>query len=95
VFGGLEKADQLCQAPLVGVAGGTITVGSDPIGVLDPQVLVNLLLKLVVGMNWLRHNIFLGHGLGQIAFRLTAQGIVCCHPAAIAQARDFLLLLMR
>ena len=65
-FGGLEKADQFRQAPLVGVAGGTITVGSDPIGVLDAQVLVNLLLKLAVRMNLVRHDNFLGKGLNQI-----------------------------
>jgi hypothetical protein len=92
-FGGLENADQLRQASFVRVAGGTVTVGFDPIGVLDPQVFVNLLLKFAVGMNLLRHDNFLGNDLDQIAFGLTAQGIVCCHPAAIARAWDFALLL--
>jgi len=87
-------ADQLCQALLVGVAGRAVTVRSNPFGVLAAQVFMNLLLKLAVGMNLLRHDIFLGNDLDQIAFGLTAQAIVCCHPAAIAQARDFLLLLM-
>ena len=54
-FGGLEKTDQLREAPLVGIAGGTVTVGCDPLRVLDPQVFVNLLLKLAVGMNLVRH----------------------------------------
>jgi len=70
----LEKADQFRQAPLVGVAGGTITVGSDPIGVLDAQVFVNLLLKLAVRMNLVRHDDFLGEGLSQIAFRFNRSG---------------------
>jgi hypothetical protein len=68
VFGGLEKADQLRQSPLVGIAGGTVTVGSNPIGVLDAQVFVNLLLKLAVGMNLVRHDNFLGEDY-EIAFR--------------------------
>jgi hypothetical protein len=55
-FGGLEKADQLCQALLVRVAGGAVTVGSDPIGMLGAQVFVNLLLKLAVRMNLVRHD---------------------------------------
>jgi len=67
-FGGLENADQLRQAPLVRVAGGTVTVGSDPLRVLDPQVFVNLLLKLAVRMNLVRHDNFLGEGLVRIAF---------------------------
>jgi hypothetical protein len=68
-FGGLEKADQLRQAPLVRIAGGTVTVGSDPIGVLAAQVFVNLLLKLTVGMNLVGHDNFLDASLGEIAFR--------------------------
>src|SRR6266480_442916 len=67
-LGGLEKADQLRQAPLIRVAGGTITVRFDPLGVLDPQVFVNLLLKLAVGMNLVRHDNLLDEGLVGIAF---------------------------
>src|SRR5438874_381226 len=73
-LGRLEKADQFRQAPLVGVAGGTVTVGSDPIGVLDAQVFVNLLLKLAVRMNLVRHDNFLDEGLSQIAFRFNCSG---------------------
>jgi len=73
-LGGLEKADQLRQTPLVGIARGAVTVGCDPIGVLDPQVFVNLLLKLAVGMNLVRHDNFLGEGFGQIAFRFNHSG---------------------
>jgi hypothetical protein len=55
VFAGLETADQFRQAPLVGVAGGAVTVGSNPFGVLDAQVFMNLLLELAVGMNLVGH----------------------------------------
>jgi hypothetical protein len=72
VFGGFKKVDQLRQAPLVGIAGGTVTVGPDPLGVLDPQVLVNLLLKLAIGMNLVRHDNFLAKGLGEIAFHFNS-----------------------
>src|SRR5216117_478043 len=66
-FAGLEKTDQLRQAPLVGIARGTVTVGLDPLGLLEPQVFMNLLLQLAVGMNLMRHDNFLGEGLNQIA----------------------------
>jgi len=68
VFAGLETADQLRQAPLVGVAGGAVTVGSNPFGVLDAQVFMNLLLELAVGMNLVGHDNFLDEGLVRIAF---------------------------
>jgi len=73
-FGGLEKADQLRQALLVGIAGGAVTLGSDPLGVLSPQVFVNLLLQLTVGMNLMGHHDFLGEGLGKIAFHFNPSG---------------------
>jgi hypothetical protein len=92
-FGGLEKADQFRQARLIGLASGTVPIGFDPVGVLDPQVFVNLLLKLAVGINLVKHDNFLGEGLGEIAFRFKRLGIVCSHPAAIARAWDFALLL--
>jgi hypothetical protein len=67
-FGGLEMADQLCQALLVGIASRAVTVGSNPFGVLNPQVFMNLLLKLAVGVNLVRHDNFPGEGLVRIAF---------------------------
>src|SRR5436305_10284810 len=73
-FGGFQTADQLRQALLVGVAGRTFTVGFNPIGVLDPQVFVNLLLKLAVGMNLVRHGNFRGEGLSKIAFPFNGSG---------------------
>ena len=92
MLAGLETADQLRQALLVGVASGAVAVGSNPFGVLAAQVFVNLLLKLAVRMNLVGHDNFLDEGLVRIAFSfLTAQVIVCCHLAAIARAWDFAL----
>ena len=54
-FAGFETADQLRQAPLVGVTGWAVTVGFNPFGVLVAQVFVNLLLQLAVRMNLVRH----------------------------------------
>jgi hypothetical protein len=65
-FGGFETADQLRQAPLVGVAGWTLTVGSNPIGVLGSQIFVNLLLQLTVGVNLVGHDNFLAEGLSKM-----------------------------
>jgi hypothetical protein len=55
VFAGLETADQFRQASLVGVAGRAVTVGSNPFGMLDAQVFMNLLLELAVRMNLVGH----------------------------------------
>ncbi|HMH00971.1 MAG TPA: hypothetical protein VK555_06140, partial [Terriglobales bacterium] len=68
-FAGLETADQLRQALLVGVASGAVTVGSNPFGVLAAQIFVNLLLKLAVRMNFIRHGNFLNEGSSQKAIR--------------------------
>ena len=59
---------------------------------LDAQVFVNLLLKLAVGMNLVRHGNFLGEVSSQMAFGFlfTTQDR-CCRAYAIARARDFLL----
>jgi hypothetical protein len=92
-FGGLEKADQFRQAPLVRVAGGAVSVGFNPIGVLDAQVFVNLLLKLAVRMNLVRHDNFLGERLGKILFRFNRSGYGSLSPSAIARAWDSALLL--
>jgi hypothetical protein len=68
-LGGLENVNQFREAPLVGVACGAVTVGFDPVRMLDAQVLVNLLLKLAVRMNLLRHDNFLSEGSNRIGFR--------------------------
>jgi len=89
----LETTDQLRQAPLVGVASWALTIGSNPFGVLGPQIFVNLPLKLAVRMNLVGHDKFLDKGLVRIAFsfkplklsfavilpRLRVRGILRCH----------------
>jgi hypothetical protein len=60
---------------------------------LDAQVFANLLLKLAVGMNLVRHDNFLGKGLVRIGFSFnpSPQDILYCHRAAIARVWDFAL----
>ena len=72
-FGGLEKTNQLGQAALVGFACGALAIRFDPVGVLNAQVFVNLLLKFRVRMNLFRHGNFLSEGSSEIAFRFHPQ----------------------
>ena len=53
-FAGLETTDQFGEAPLVGVAGGTIAILLDPFWMLNTQVIVDLLLELGVRVNLAR-----------------------------------------
>jgi hypothetical protein len=50
-----RSAEQFREARLVRIAHGTLAVGLDPFGVLDPQIVVNLLLELGVGVDLVRH----------------------------------------
>jgi len=50
-----RSADQLCEARLVRIARGTFAIGLDPFGMLDPQIVVNLLPKLGVGVDLMIH----------------------------------------
>jgi hypothetical protein len=43
--------EQFSKARLVLITFGAFTAGLDPFGMLQPQVFVNLLLELCVGMN--------------------------------------------
>jgi hypothetical protein len=59
--------------------------------VLDPQVFVNLLLKLAVRMNLVGHDNFLDKGLVESRFRFNPSSYRLLSPAAIARAWDFAL----
>jgi hypothetical protein len=50
-FGGLEMTDQFGEARLIGVAGGTIAIGRNPVWMLGTQVSVDLLLEFSVRAN--------------------------------------------
>jgi len=50
-----RSADQLREARLVRIARGTFAISLDPFGMLDPQIVVNLLPELGVGVDLGRH----------------------------------------
>ncbi len=56
-----KSVEQFREARLVRITLGAFAIWLDPFGMLDPQVVVNLLLKLSVGVDLVRH----GHWLGE------------------------------
>ena len=54
-FRSRRSAEQLREARLVRIAHGTLAIGLDPFGMLDPQIVVNLLLELGVGVDLVIH----------------------------------------
>ena len=57
-----ECIEQLHEAGLVRITRGGFAIWLDPFRMLDPQVVVNLLQELGVGVDLVRH----GHWLGEI-----------------------------
>ena len=55
-----ESAEQFHKARLVRIAHGGFAISLDPFGMLDPEVVVNLLPKLGVGVNFARNGTWLG-----------------------------------
>src|SRR6266568_5987483 len=49
------SADQFGEARLVRITHGGAAIGLDPFGMLDPQIVVNLLLELGVGVDLVIH----------------------------------------
>ncbi len=64
-FRSRESVEQLSKARLVRITPWAFAIWFDPFGMLDPQVVVNLLLELGVGLdlvmdgNWLIWNVHL------------------------------------
>src|SRR2546430_13751935 len=54
-FRSSESLEQSREARLVRIARGTFAIGLDPFGMLDPQVVVNLLPELGVGMDLVQY----------------------------------------
>ena len=50
-----QSVEQSREARLVRIAHGTLAIGLDPFGMLDPQIVVNLLLELGVGVDLVIH----------------------------------------
>src|SRR5439155_1725964 len=56
-----ERIEQFHEARLVRITHGGLAIWLDPFGMLNPQVVVNLLQELGVGVDLVRH----GHWLGE------------------------------
>ena len=50
-----RSAEQFHKARLVRITRGTFAIWLDPFGMLDPQIAVNLLLELGVGVDFVIH----------------------------------------
>ena len=57
-FSSAQRFEQFLKACLVFITLWAFAVGLDPVGMLAPQVLVNLLLQLSVGVDFVRHGIW-------------------------------------
>jgi hypothetical protein len=55
-----RSVEQLREAGLVRIAHGTLAIGLNPFGMLDPQIIVNLLLELGVGVDLVKHGYWPG-----------------------------------
>jgi hypothetical protein len=55
-----QRIEQFHEARLVGITHGGFAIWLDPFGMLDPQVVVNLLLELGVGVDLVRRGNWLG-----------------------------------
>ena len=60
-FSSLQRSEQVHEARLVRIAHGRFAIWLDPFGMLDPEVIVNLLPKLSVSVDLMRK----GHWLGE------------------------------
>jgi hypothetical protein len=50
-----QCVEYLHKARLVNITHGRLAIGLDPFGMLDPEIVVNLLLQLAIGVNLRRH----------------------------------------
>ena len=70
-FSSLQRSEQVHEARLVRIAHGRFPIWLDPFGMLDPEVIVNLLPKLSVSVDLMRK----GHWLGE-RFRRGARRLI-------------------
>ena len=59
-FRSRRSAEQLREARLVRITQWGTAIGLDPVGMLDPQIVVNLLLELGVGVDLVIHGYWPG-----------------------------------
>jgi len=50
-----QSVEHFRETRLVRIAYGGFAIWLDPFGVLDPQIVVNLLLEFGVRVDWMRH----------------------------------------
>ena len=50
-----QSVDHFGEARVVGIALGRFAIWFDPFGMLDPQIVVNLLLEFGIRVDWMRH----------------------------------------
>ena len=50
-----QSVEHFREARLVRIARGTFAIGLDPFGMLDPQIVVNLLVEFGLGVDLMRH----------------------------------------
>jgi len=55
-----RSVEQFHEARLVRIILGAFAIGPDPFGMLNPQLVVNLLLELGVGVDLMKHGYWLG-----------------------------------
>ena len=70
-FPSRQSIEQFHETRLVRITRGGFAIWLDPFGMLDPKVVVNLLLKLGVSVDLVRH----GHRLGE-RFRHGARRLI-------------------
>jgi hypothetical protein len=59
-FRSRQNAEQFHEARLVRITHGGFAIWLDPFGMLEPQIVVNLLPELGVGVNFVRRGTLLG-----------------------------------
>ena len=59
-FASRQTIEQFHEAPLVRITHGGFAIWLDPFGMLDPEVVVNLLPELPVGVDLMRRGCWLG-----------------------------------
>ena len=50
-----QSVEHFRETRLVRIAHGGLAIWLDPFGMLDPQIIVNLLLEFGVRVDWMRH----------------------------------------
>ena len=50
-----QSVEHFRETRLVPIAQGGFAIWLDPFGMLDPQIVVNLLLEFSVSVDWMRH----------------------------------------